>query len=805
MTNGPFFKTDYPQFLLDELGTRFNNALGQSPSSLADMTVFSYDKNSKEYTVQSAKFTGCFLKNYNAGTQYTAVNTAGQAVSLNPNIVGTSANTTSPPVYVQSYYQSPTSVTSNSAPTITPNTTTTSPTTTISSLAATSGMYNESIAITDIKIDIGGTLGKVSRAEVTIKGGGRERLEIVTDTITQLGNRVDLEIKAGGWSFPQSDEANTVKYTGRIYDFTFNFNEAKGRFSTTIKMVGLAEALSNINAFPEFSPKKVPYPSGWPKEFTPRNDGSDSRPVNNLLILLDALWKQAFGGFSAEAVSRNGTRQGGHRKIPGISAISTSVQPYLYIGDRPPSIISDAGFTTGGTVVKEYINLEGLRAVLMKVLEITSDQADNKIAKQLDITYATDSNGKLVTNGSMASYLNSANPERILLFNTPVGVGVSKNGAPPPPRVTYYHAPRNISARYATGPNASVGNIGNIYISRDVIFQAAGAKEGDTRYDVAGNKSIEKFLGSIFETIKNETGNIIDLILLPDFDAPNTGADQKRLFIIDSNFTGPTAGNEIIEFPLFPNDTSHFRDVTAAPINLTAKVPKSLATKAFVKDANFVAVEQDSVDGEEAADDNTFDPNEVETELSELNANFPSSDTREDDSARRRELMAKLWQRHVHDTGAKSPKENIASTAENRNIQTALELSMTSFGINGYKWGQAIALDYIPKTAPENTLFSIKNITHNFSFDPTQGQGGKWDTQISCNAHIRPAAEKNMAKSVTELKSSGAAKGSGYTAPTDSKSLTQKDPKKLEQKKPEVIVTDKTSGSQRGAKTLESN
>ena len=102
-------------------------------------------------------------------------------------------------------------------------------------------------------------------------------------------------------------------------------------------------------------------------------------------------------------------------------------------------------------------------------------------------------------------------------------------------------------------------------------------------------------------------------------------------------------------------------------------------------------------------------------------------------------------------------------------------------------------------------MFSIKNITHNFSFDPTQGQGGKWDTQISCNAHIRPAAEKNMAKSVTELKSSGAAKGSGYTAPTDSKSLTQKDPKKLEQKKPEVIVTDKTSGSQRGAKTLESN
>ena len=167
-------------------------------------------------------------------------------------------------------------------------------------------------------------------------------------------------------------------------------------------MVGLAEALSNINAFPEFSPKKVPYPSGWPKEFTPRDDGSDPRPVNNLLILLDALWEQEF----PSSYGRTGIKT-----IPGVLP-APGLKANLYAGNRPPGVIDDAllgrfgALQGGGTQTKNYINLEGLRAVLMKILEASSDQAGNKIAKQLDITYATDSNGKLVTNGSMESYLN---------------------------------------------------------------------------------------------------------------------------------------------------------------------------------------------------------------------------------------------------------------------------------------------------------------------------------------------------------------------------------------------------------------
>jgi len=758
MANGPFFKTDYPKYLLDELGTRFNNSKTALPRSVVDMTVYSYNKSTKEYTIKSAIFKDCYVTGYNKGTTYTITSpgAGGMAGSSVPLSSGTGTYTTV------------------AAPIVT------------GSLGGKTRLYNEPIAITDVKIDIGGTLGKVSRAEVTIKGAGKDKLEIVTDTITQLGNRVELEISAAGWSHKISKKANTAKYTGRIYDFTFNFSEAKGRFSATIKMVGLAEALSNINAFPEFSPRKPSYPSAWPKEFTPK-DSKAPIPVNNLLILLDALWQQAFPTIMSGKADPTVDIHGLPASIYGA---------YLYKGNRPQSVRNATGFfsmfTSTEAAFQYYINLEGLRAVLMKILEVSADQVGNKVARQLEITYPKDASGNLVTNGSIVNYLDSANPDRILLFNN----SIKNSGG-----TTYYPEPSAANERYKSfrSVNISPGDISNIYISRDVIFQAAGAKEGDTRYDVAGNKSIEKFLGSIFETIKNETGNIIDLILLPDFDAPNTGDDQEKLFIVDSNFTGPTAGNEIIQFPLFPDNTTHFRDVTAAPISLTAKVPKSLATKAFVKDANFVAVEQDSVDGDEAADDNTFDPAEIVAELTRLRDSLPDSDTWVEDGARRRELMVKLWQRHVHDTGAKSPKENIANTAEKRNIQTALELSMTSIGINGFAWGQAIALDYIPKTAPANTLFSIKNITHTFSYNPTSDLGGKWDTQISCNAHIRPAADKNMAKSVDSFTSLGSA-GSGAARPKVKESESKEGADPLEKTD---LPKKKTNTSKAGALKLE--
>jgi|14BtaG_2_1085337.scaffolds.fasta_scaffold03243_4 hypothetical protein len=723
MADSRFFRIDYPDFLRDELANRFNrsNATSNLPKAFAHMTVFGYDPIIRDYTIKTAKFELNTLVEY-----ATPAVTSGQQPMAGQSVASAGGPYTA--------------ATPKAVPTTTART----------------GFEN--ITISDVKMDIGGRVGQLSKAEVTIIGAGRPNLEIVTNAVTQIGNKATITIQQTGWSIDINDTANRLTYTGRIYDFSFNFVQERGRFSVTIKLIGLAEALSNINALPEIDPNKRPYPSKWPKTFKPKDQSKDI-PINNLLMLLDALWTQELNN------------EPGIKEIPGVSS-PKGVTPYLYIGSRAERLISDSTLGIGGTKYNEYINLEGLRVVAMKFLNTAAQQANNNIASKLNITYPENSNGDVLTDGSISKYLDSADPEKILLFNntiigsTTTTAYTSEGAYDSTTRTIYYSQPPDQSQRYQSGKTPNMfgtlnadgsGDIANIYISRNVIFQAAGAKEGDTRYDVAGNKSIEKFFQSIFETIRNQTGNIINLALLPDLDSSTTDSDQTDLYIVDTNFIGPSpqVQPKILQFELFPRKTNHFKDVTKAPINLTGAVPKSLATKAFVKDANLVATSENTVDSNEANDTSIIDANALQQELTRLRNEWPTSTTPEDDSTKRREIMSKLWQRNITDDNTRKIKDNIEAASATRNIQTALSLSMESIGINGWQWGHVISLDFIPSTAPKNTLFTIKTVSHTFKFEPSKGNNGTWATKIDCLAHIRPASDCNHVELVSSIKTTG--------------------------------------------------
>jgi hypothetical protein len=371
MADSRFFRIDYPDFLRDELANRFNrsNATSNLPKAFAHMTVFGYDPIIRDYTIKTAKFEVNTLVEYATPV----------VISDQQPLAGQPIASAGGPY---------TAATPNAVPTTTART----------------GFEN--ITISDVKMDIGGRVGQVSKAEVTIIGAGRPNLEIVTNAVTQIGNKATIIIQQTGWSIDINDTANRLTYTGRIYDFSFNFVQERGRFSVTIKLIGLAEALSNINALPEIDPNKRPYPSEWPKTFKPKDESKDI-PINNLLMLLDALWTQELNN------------EPGIKEIPGVSS-PKGVTPYLYIGSRAERLISDSTLGFGGTKYNEYINLEGLRVVAMKFLTTVAQQANNNIASKLNITYPKNSNGDVLTDGSISKYLDSADPEKILLFNNPI-------------------------------------------------------------------------------------------------------------------------------------------------------------------------------------------------------------------------------------------------------------------------------------------------------------------------------------------------------------------------------------------------
>jgi len=109
------------------------------------------------------------------------------------------------------------------------------------------------------------------------------------------------------------------------------------------------------------------------------------------------------------------------------------------------------------------------------------------------------------------------------------------------------------------------------------------------------------------------------------------------------------------------------------------------------------------------------------------------------------EIMSELFKQHVTTSGEKQKNTLVKDALANKNIQTSLTLTMKSFGINGWVWGHALAIDPIPSTAPSNTLFSINKITHDIksSAKDTQYQ---WTTTLGLLARVVPVDEKTGIK-----------------------------------------------------------
>ena len=64
------------------------------------------------------------------------------------------------------------------------------------------------------------------------------------------------------------------------------------------------------------------------------------------------------------------------------------------------------------------------------------------------------------------------------------------------------------------------------------------------------------------------------------------------------------------------------------------------------------------------------------------------------------------------------------------------EASFTIDGINGFRYGDVLQFDGLPKRYRKNTVFSITNINHTISGE------GKWTTNITCI--MRPKLEEDV-------------------------------------------------------------
>ena len=251
----------------------------------------------------------------------------------------------------------------------------------------------------------------------------------------------------------------------------------------------------------------------------------------------------------------------------------------------------------------------------------------------------------------------------------------------------------------------------------------------DNKQEIQSGVQIKHFLRRVSDKISTATGRAIDMKLICH---PNDTTMSSLLFY-DANFAGAAnKQQEVVPFsvPMFAN---HENGTIVREFSIKAKLPGSAKSLAFVlndgtdvseaKIAPFLQFmyQDDLTSANTAIKDMIKDHAEKHIKyLEELNNNKIELSNRPYDTTLQGKLKAALIKYIQY------PKERINESVLLGSPQFPYEVTFTIDGIAGFRYGDVLTFEGIPKRYRNNTVFSIKDIQHNVD------TSGMWTTKISC-------------------------------------------------------------------------
>lgn len=613
---------------------------------------------------------------------------------------------------------------------------------------------NRSPFITSISVEAGGTdrTGKVIKGEMTIELSNTNNLNAVIDSVAKLGNKIEITCNQN-WKTGTAvnDEANELNVVGRIYDFSYQNSgiiKAVNAWSVTVKFMGMGEVYSQIDTLASVDPKSANWPKQWPKEYKPldyegtQTSENDIITVQNLGDVISAIFVEQFNkqenkiGFSEDAYGR----------VFGIDRLER-LNWWGHIIENSWSDIYDIFMSFGSLVdiINEYI-------------QYIATETDDELLKGVEITYSED----VETQGSYYPWLTSSNPAEIVLpgvIYTPgynryaAAQGITdlpfKLGGLPGVEDKY---------KYVTNVTPKTrGNIKNIMISRNlietlIISSFAPKDELVKDEEKINQQTIEAFFEKLFKVIRDTTGGVIGLQLQPYLKNALTGDESKKLIIVDKNVIADVEGT--IKPPLglylYPHGNRFVESIDKKNgFAISGNIPKSLAGKAFVKNSNVLATKGNTSLASESSDTSLTE--QEQKNLLRIIERTKFMTTAKGQQLKNLQLavnnaMKKLFNGNVLVGSEFQVKGNKQKNADDvtarKRITSNLTLSFKTYGINGFRWGHAIAIKPLPTSVLETTAFFITNIKHTIDMSASTGAAGKsWKTDFTCIAIPRPKSE----------------------------------------------------------------
>ena len=267
--------------------------------------------------------------------------------------------------------------------------------------------------------------------------------------------------------------------------------------------------------------------------------------------------------------------------------------------------------------------------------------------------------------------------------------------------------------------NSSYSLPSRIYIDLELI--RALIEKIETKND----PSINNFLTEVSREIAESTGNAIILALIQHptiFDA---------LIYYDTNYVN-VEGAPTLEFtlPVFATKTGAS---VVREFSLTSKVPNNVKTMVYGIDSNKTGTQRvttynpyiyaDAETRKQLADDWKTEHKQAIRKLAEAKEKIAKKPEKDEQIIKELKQVLEKYVTYFTDDIEKS-------IGNNKSI-FPMELEFTIDGINGFKYGDVLNFNGLPKRYTDSFVFTVLGIEHTVSNE------GEWTTRIKCNPRIR--------------------------------------------------------------------
>jgi len=552
----------------------------------------------------------------------------------------------------------------------------------------------------DVEISLEGDAGSLRRASVTFTCFDKTSFETAEAAILVPGSEITISY---GYVGPQSPSgAGSHKF--RVYDYSFKITK-ENYFECSFKAVGKGGTYEqmNINTQAKF----------LPKEFVTNYNGfNDTTKVGNIFDWIDYSIQLATGTVGSSGFDPGHGTSGKLKDGTGKFAVLKAPEEY-----------NAATKMKSGFLTADYLQYVQLGAIVNMVNKYLLKSHDPKYVLKFKQSYS------YVQTGFPSGLVWSPDPISMLF---PYPKGSAENN--------YHESETGGSEEYISidsitdldAMSRDKDTPAKILIGRDLLRaiqqsfadEATQEKNKEEETDkVKGGMELNRFMKKIFASIRELSGGAWDMYLDQDED------DPESIFIV--NRRAPSDGETVTPLMLDPiGGTNGVRE-----LSIEAKVPSDIQAKAFGGAPGTTTEEESAqkVVNEEAEDEPEEPKQSIAEQQIQARKSATESEYSSDGVSKGKSAVKALVNELTAEERAKKGQYNDGNDFSQ--VPFPLQFSVTLDGIEGFKFGDTIASNYLPsrylkKGGGAKVVFTVTEYQHKIA-------NNDWTTTVKAYARIR--------------------------------------------------------------------